>query len=412
MTTTTGTAGPGDDRTPAVGPGGRGPTRPNELRPIHAAGRGDIDPRAGTDPADESAAPAESGAQLAANHPEIQSAIESLINRVSGGAGSRGDQRLVREAITAALKLIPDGRDTGEIKLIAAALKELRYAYRVFGQYPDPHKVTIFGSARTPKDHPDYTAAVEFGRLMAGAGWMVITGAGGGIMEAGHEGPGRAASFGVAIRLPFEQETNEIIRGDQKLINFRYFFTRKLMFLSQAEAVVCFPGGFGTLDEAFETLTLIQTGKAAMVPVVFVEGADAGRPDSYWRGLMSFIDGQLLERGFISEDDRNLYHLAADPAEAVRIVLGFYRNYHSARYIGDELIIRTRRRLTAASIAVLNEEFSGLVSEGQIGPREEHLIESDDRAARGLPRLGFTHNRRHFGMVRRLIDRVNELETQ
>ena len=376
---------------------------------ISSAGKGEIDPPETSDLADESAAPKETSSQLAAQSDEVQAGIDALIGRIAKDETGEIDRRLVREMITAALKLIPDGRNTGELKLMAAATKELRYAYRVFGEYAEPHKVTIFGSARTPEDHPDYAAAVEFSRLMAEAGWMSITGAGGGIMQAGHEGPGRDASFGVAIRLPFEQETNEIIRGDDKLINFRYFFTRKLMFLSQAEAVVCFPGGFGTLDEAYETLTLIQTGKAAMVPVVLVDGADNGKSGSYWDGFMGFVREQLLGRKMICEDDLNLIYHANDPADAAAHVLNFYRNYHSSRYVGNDLIIRMNRQLTAESIAKLNGEFGELIASGEIHATEPYKQED---AHRELPRIAMTHTRRGFGLVRKLIDRVNELPTE
>ena len=338
-----------------------------------------------------------------ADDPEIQARLADLVRETGGLSPESFDGRLVRDLLTAALKLAPDGRDTGELKLITAAVKELRYAMRVFAQYHEPHKVTIFGSARTKPEHPDYAAARDFGRLMAEAGWMVITGAGDGIMKAGHEGPGREASFGVAIRLPFETSANTVIAGDEKLINFRYFFTRKLMFLSQAEAVVCFPGGFGTLDEAFEALTLIQTGKASMVPVVLCEGHGG----DYWERLLAFIRNPLLSRGLISPEDEHLLYIARTPEDARNHVLRFYRNYHSSRYVRDDLVIRLNHRLREADIERLNVEFAGLVKTGRIvqcGPYEiegEHL---------DLPRLAFTHTRYHYGLIRRLIDRINEFD--
>ncbi len=376
--------------------------------------RVELNPTRSTQPVNEKAAPPEQPAVRRADDGEVQDRIIELLEMVVGRADD-SDAKLVRELITAALKLIPDGRHTGELKLMTASVKELRYAYRVFGQYPDAHKVTIFGSARTPPDHPDYRAAVEFSRIMADAGWMAITGAGDGIMKAGHEGPGRAASFGVAIRLPFETSANEVIKGDEKLINFRYFFTRKLMFLSQAEAVVCFPGGFGTLDECFEALTLIQTGKASMVPVVFVEGeptpgvtTSGGDPDmaiaGYWQGWVRFIRQQLLSRGWISPEDENLFYLAKDPKDAADHVLRFYALYHSSRYVRDDLVIRVRRPLTDAQIETLNAEFSVLVKSGRIHQRGAFEQEHDHL---GLPRIVLTHTRHKFGLVRALIDRIN-----
>ena len=354
--------------------------------------------------------PPEDRAIKRADAPDILARIDALVSEVAPGTTPDSMHgRLVKDLIVNALKLIPDGRDTGEIKLITAAVKELRYAYRVFGQYPEPHKVTIFGSARTPKTHPDYAAAVEFGKLMADAGWMSITGAGGGIMEAGHEGPGKEKSFGVAIRLPFETTANAVIAGDSKLITFRYFFTRKLMFISQAEAVALFPGGFGTMDEAFESLTLIQTGKAAMLPVVLVQG----KGENYWEQFIEFVKKGLLSRGWIGQDDLSLFKLCATPQEAVDHIVRFYRVYHSARYVKDDLVIRVKHPLKQADIDRLSELFGALIKKpeaggttgGKIVQRGPYEVETDHR---DLPRLVFTHTRYHYGRIRQLIDAINE----
>lgn len=346
----------------------------------------------------------ESARQRRADDPDVQRAIDELIERVNGGPVDRFEGRLVRDMIAAGLKLIPDGRDTGELKLMNAAVRELRYAFRVFGNYKDSPKVTIFGSARTPEDHADYHAAVEFGRLMAESGWMSITGAGDGIMKAGHVGPGREASFGVAIRLPFETTANTIIAGDEKLIHFRYFFTRKLMFLFHAEAVALFPGGFGTMDEAYETLTLIQTGKASMVPIVLVEGEPG-----YWEAFERFVDGTLLARRLISPEDKNFYAICHTPAEAAEYIHQFYRRYHSSRYIRDTLVLRIKSPLSGDQLARLNEEFGVLVKSGSIeqvhGSLDEEYGDYPD-----LYRLKFHHTRRAFGLVRAMIDRINAME--
>ena len=364
--------------------------------------RQELDPTPSTDPRDESAVPPEKEHQRRADSENITRRLDELIAEVGGTPGSF-DAKLVRDLLVTGLKLIPDGRDTGELKLMTAAVKELRYAYRVFAQYAKPHKVTIFGSARTPPGHGDYERAVVFSRLMAEAGWMVITGAGGGIMEAGHVGPGREASFGVAIRLPFETTANEVIAGDEKLIHFRYFFTRKLMFMAQAEAIAVFPGGFGTLDETFESLTLVQTGKASMIPIVMIESED----NSYWPGWIAFVREHLLKRGLISEEDLDLFFFARTPEEAVEHVVGFYRTYHSSRYVRDDLVIRMKRRLRDEDVARLNDEFAVLVKSGSIVQRDAYAEESDHL---DLPRLAFTHTRHHFGLVRRLIDRINGFE--
>jgi len=342
--------------------------------------RVELDPTTQGEIGEEIAAPPERMDQRRADDTDVQEAIDVLIREI-GDEQLEDDKdaefkvRLARDLLTAGLKLIPDGRDTGELKLMTAAVKELRYAYRVFAQYPDPYKITIFGSARTAEDHPDYQVAVDFSRMMAEAGWMVITGAGDGIMKAGHVGPGREASFGVSIRLPFETTANEVIAGDEKLINFRYFFTRKLMFLSQAEAVALFPGGFGTLDEAFETLTLVQTGKASMMPIVLIE-QEGG---SYWDRFDSFIKEELLTLGMINPEDLGLYFIAADAEEAAKHVIRFYRNYHSSRYVRDDLVIRLKNRLKEADVERLNEEFGVLIKSGKMVQRGPYDVEDDQR---------------------------------
>ncbi|HYF15666.1 MAG TPA: LOG family protein [Phycisphaerales bacterium] len=332
-------------------------------------------------------------------------AVLAQIDALLASAGARpGDTqtRLVRDLIQNGLKLLTDGRDLGELKLMVNSFKEMRYAYRVFGRFKDPHKVTIFGSARTPEDHPDYTACVEFSRLMAEAGWMAITGAGLGIMKAGHVGPGRDASFGVAIRLPFETSANPVIAGDEKLINFRYFFTRKLMFISQAEAVALFPGGFGTLDEAFEALTLVQTGRSVPMPIVMVEGAGG----DYWKGWDLFIREHLLRRGWVSPEDPAIYHIAESPADAAQHILQFYRNYHSSRYVRDHFVIRLNKPLAEADVAALENEFRVLIKSG--GLRQSGPLEGEDDHL-NLPRLSFEHTKHKYGVVHALIDRINEL---
>ncbi len=216
----------------------------------------------------------------------------------AGGQEDHPNNRFVRELMVTALKLVTDERDRGELKLMSAAMRELRHAYRVFARHPHLKKISIFGSARTATDHPDYQAAIEFSREMASRDWAVITGAGDGIMKAGHGGAGREKSFGVAIRLPFEQSTNVIIADDDKLVNFKYFFTRKLMFIKEASAVVLFPGGFGTQDEGFEALTLVQTGKANMVPIVLID-APGG---TYWQHWRTYVSAELLRTGMIGPD--------------------------------------------------------------------------------------------------------------
>jgi hypothetical protein len=276
----------------------------------------------------------------------------------------------------------------------------MRYAYRVFNSYAHSRKVTIFGSARTPPEHDDYLAAKTFSEGIAKHGWMSITGAGDGIMKAGHEGPKRDASFGLSIRLPFETTANTVIEGDPKLINFRYFFTRKLMFMSHADAVAVFPGGFGTQDELFESLVLVQTGKSNIVPIVLLEGEGG----VYWQHWETYVTKNLLENGWINEEDPDIYHIASSPQDAVDHVMRFYRLYHSSRYVRDTLVLRVHRDLSDAELEQLNDEFAVLVKDGRI-ERSAPLEAEDDHL--NLPRVIFRHTRHNYGLVRRLIDRIN-----
>ena len=270
--------------------------------------------------------------------PDTLTAIHDLV-RSFGGDPESFDGRMITQLIQTSLQLIPDGQDTGQLKLLNRAMKDMRYAYMIFNRYRGTRKISIFGSARTPEDHPDYLAARQFSAQIARHEWMSITGAGDGIMKAGHEGPRRDASFGLSIRLPFETTANTVIEGDPKLINFRYFFTRKLMFMSHSDAVAVFPGGFGTQDELFETLTLVQTGKSNIVPVVLLEGEHG----KYWEYWDTYVRKDLLAGGMISSEDLGLYHIASSVDDAVEHVLRFYRIYHSSRYVGDDLVLRLQR---------------------------------------------------------------------
>ena len=266
------------------------------------------------------------------------------------------DGDMVGEIVANAMKLLRDQTNRGDIKLINKSLKELRYAIKVFAPYRGTRKVSIFGSARTPEAHADYLAAAAFGKAMAAHGWMVITGAGGGIMAAGHGGAGAEPSFGLAIRLPFEQKTNPFIENDPKLINFKYFFTRKLMFVRSSDAIALFPGGFGTMDEGFEVLTLIQTGKSVPMPIVFVD-----RPGGdYWSMWQQYVDKQLLERGLIGPADLALYKITDSVEEAEHEIKHFYSNYHSMRYSKDDLALRLHRAPNPQQLAEIAQNFADI----------------------------------------------------
>jgi uncharacterized protein (TIGR00730 family) len=308
---------------------------------------------------------------------------------------------LIRES---ADKLHADRTDRGDLKILSRTLRELRYAFKVFAAYRGRRKVTVFGSARTRPDQAAYKQALQLGKAMAARDWLVVTGAASGIMEAGHRGAGRSHSMGLNIMLPFEQSANEVIRDDPKLVNMKYFFTRKLMFVKECDAVVCLPGGFGTLDEALEVLTLLQTGKRDLVPVVFLDepGGD------FWKSWHEFIGGRLLADGLISPADASLYKICDDVDETVEGIVHFYRVFHSMRFVRKQLVFRLQRHLTDAALSQLNVDFADILAEGQFVEREALKEEADEFQVVGLPRLAFHFNRRNFGRLRQLIDAINE----
>lgn len=331
--------------------------------------------------------------------PETLENIHALITSCGGDPNSYAGA-LVSEVIQTALKLLFEGHDIGQVKLINRCLKEMRYAYRIFNGYPHARCLSMFGSARTPESHPDYLQAKALSAALAHHGWMVITGAADGIMKAGHEGSQAEGSFGLSIYLPAEEVTNQVMKGDPKLISFRYFFTRKLMFISHADAVAVFPGGFGTHDEMNECLTLMQTGKTNIIPLILLEGEGG----SYWSEWQTYIDDHLMARGMISREDENLYYIAPSVEAAVEHVERFYSRFHSYRYVRNVLVIRIKATITEEQLAALNQEFVTLVAEGTITQREAFEEETDHLT---LPRIAFTHTRRRYGLVRALIDRIN-----
>lgn len=329
----------------------------------------------------------------------IMQEIRALVEKC-GGNPNDFEGQLITQQIESSLKLIQSGHDTGQLKLITRSLKEMRYAYKVFNTYKGNRRVSIFGSARTPANHPDYIAARAFSTGIAAKGWMCITGAAEGIMKAGLEGLHPESSFGLSIKLPFESGANAAIEGDPKHIIFRYFFTRKLMFMSHSDAIAVFPGGFGTLDELFEALTLMQTGKADIIPVVLIEGGDGG----YWKHWKHYIENHLLRNGWISPEDENFFFMPKTPQEAIDHIMHFYSRYHSSRYVKDLLVIRMNSPLNADQLAILSNEFSDIIKTGKI---EEVQTFPEEADVRDLPRIAFRHTKHHFGRVRLLIDRIN-----
>ena len=350
------------------------------------------------------------GLSRAARHPYTtgDAAIDAKIADLVRAAQDPFDRTLLAEMITSVCRLGGEQATTGDLKILNSALKELRYAFKVFRPYRHVRKVATFGSARLSSEHPAYQMAKEFGRLMTRAGWMMITGAASGIMKAGHEGAGRASSFGLNIRLPFEQEANPFIAGDDKLITCKYFFTRKLLFIKESHATALFPGGFGTLDEGFESLTLVQTGKSDPRPIVFVETPDG----KFWKPLVQFLSQQLTREGMVSPHDQRIYQVVRSPREAVEHILRFYSVYHSLRYVGDHLVLRLQQELPSASLELLQREFADLVTGGTLLQRSALPEEADEPELRHLSRLVFQFNRYEYGRLAALIHRINELGLQ
>lgn len=330
----------------------------------------------------------------------IERDIEALIDRHGGDH----DRQYVVSLVSTALGLSRDAVPTLDMKIAASALKEMREAFLMLAPYRNRRKVTIFGSARTASGDPLFAHTAALARALAKRDWMVVTGAGPGIMEAGMIGAGREQSIGVSIRLPFETAANDVIAGDTKYVSMRYFFTRKLMLVKESQAFVCMPGGFGTLDEMFELLTLTQTGKGVPVPVVLVDLPD----DPFWESVQSFVNDQLLPRGLISPEDVNLFTVCPTIDEAVREISHFYSNYDSIRYVGRQLVIRVRKAVTDDLLNGLNADFADLLREGAFERTEPLPAEVADDDRLDLFRITFRFKRNDYGRLRRLIDYIND----
>src|SRR6266700_987705 len=315
---------------------------------------------------------------------ELKRRIQDLIDFKGGGHNEEN----VADIIENALKILNDVEDSGDVRVIQTAIRELRYAFKLFAPYSGTRKVTIFGSARTQPTRIEYQQGVEFGRKIAEAGFMVITGAGGGIMQAGHEGAGPEKSFGANIRLPWEQTANPVIREDKKLITFKYFFTRMLIFVRHSDAIALFPGGFGTMDEGYEALTLMQTGKSQLMPLVLVD-----RPGgTYWKTWDKHDREHLLREQLISPDDLNLYAITDDTDHAVHIITRFYRNFQSSRFVKDLFVIRLKHAPSESAVKAMNEDFSDILVGSEIKQIEPTPAELTDDDHVELPRIGFGFN--------------------
>lgn len=328
--------------------------------------------------------------------------LDQRLNELLDAAGADHNVDQLFEILASAVGLAVDGADRLDLKITNAALKEMREAFKVFAPYSHVPKVTIFGSARTLPDDPLYSQTRDFGAAAAAAGWMVVTGAGPGIMAAGAEGAGREQSIGVNIRLPFEQ-ANPLLDSDPKLVLMKYFFTRKLMLMKESAGFAVLPGGFGTLDETFELLTLLQTGKATPAPIVLLDVPGG----TYWRNWRRFLEEEIVARDLAGRDDMLLCRITDDVGTALQEILGFYRNYHSIRFVGRRLVIRLRAEPSAPELSMLNAEFAGICVRGgieRVGPLTPEVAENDHL---DLVRLAFEFDRMSYGRLRALIDTIN-----
>ena len=331
--------------------------------------------------------------------PARQSALDALFEN---DLLSKAQTRELNAMVSSLGDLAREGTAVGDLKIANAALGEMAEAFRVFRPYRHIRKLTMFGSARTKPEDPIYILARNLARRLAAADWMVVTGAGPGIMAAGLEGAGREHAFGVNIRLPHEDEPNAFIAQDPKLVEMRYFFTRKLMLIKESHAYVVLPGGFGTQDEAFELLTLLQTGKAEPAPVVMVETPGG----TYWHAWLRFVEDEAITAGWVSPEDRALFKVTNTMEEASEEILGFYRNYHSCRWVGDLLVLRLGVQPDKAELADLNRRFADIVVRGAIRTTGPFPPERDDHPE--LPRVALRFDRYHYARLRQLIDALNE----
>jgi hypothetical protein len=314
--------------------------------------------------------------------------------------------QLIGRALTTLVRMASTDLERLDWKILTASCEDLENGFKKFYPYRHIRKIAIFGGSRIAENSLEYRLAVDFARCVTRLGFMVITGAGGGIMQAANEGAGREHSFGLNIELPFEQQANPFIVGDEKLINFKYFFTRKLFFLRESDAIALFPGGFGTQDEAFETLTLCQTGKYGPAPLVLIDepGGD------YWRSWNDHICNYLVKKGLISPEDPDLYTITDRLDVACKHIENFYRVYHSSRYVGNQFVMRLNYELSDEQVEGLNREFKGILVSGRI-EKSQMLPQEKDKETANLPRLVFYFNQRDFGRLYQMIGKINQLET-
>lgn len=338
-----------------------------------------------------------------ASRPDQTKALLDLQQAIADSERPAQDMRMLTRMLGASRELISGAASSLDLKIAGTSLEEMSRAFEMFAPYRDSRKVTIFGSARTTPANPIYGATVATAKALASKGFMVVTGAGPGIMEAGMLGAGRENSIGVSIRLPFESGANSIIAGDEKYVSMRYFFTRKLMLVKESHAFLCLPGGFGTLDETFELLTLAQTAKSVPVPIVFLEIPG----DPFWTPLMETMEPLLTRHGLISPADTSLFTITDDIQTAVTEITDFYSNYHSLRFVNDVMFLRINRRIPDGDFGAIADRFEGLATDGVIsqqGPTDEEQRDGD---VTDLTRVRLNYAKKGFAELRPLIDAIN-----
>lgn len=330
--------------------------------------------------------------------------IDCLIKGLAKTASSPETEKIVREILTTAVKLGKESEDKGDLKLVNNALKELRYSFKIFTPYRSNKKVVIFGSARSKNTSPEYKMAEEFARKLTARGYMIVTGGGPGVMEAGNKGAEAGKEFGLNIRLPFEQKPNPYIDEKDKIINFKYFFIRKLIFIKETDATALFPGGFGTHDEGFEILTLFQTGKSRPRPIVFIEPEGS----TYWAAWKRFINNELLKNGFIEKEDLKLFRIVKSVDEAVAYIEDFYRVYHSIKYISGVTTLRLNKKISDETLKLINQKFKDILKSGEITlspPLKEEIRKGEYLE---LPRLVMNFNMHDYGRLCEMIHIINK----
>ncbi|MCK9614436.1 MAG: TIGR00730 family Rossman fold protein [Candidatus Omnitrophica bacterium] len=330
--------------------------------------------------------------------------VDNLIDKLTKLSAYPGTEYLLREIFTTVVKLGKESSDKGDLKLVNNALKELRYSFKIFSPYRNVKKVVVFGSARSKKDSSEYKMAEEFARKITEKGYMLVTGGGPGVMEAGNKGAKKGTDFGLNIRLPFEQKTNPYLEEKEKIINFKYFFTRKLIFIKETDATVLFPGGFGTNDEGFEALTLIQTGKSKPRPIVLIEP----KGSTYWASWKRFINNQLAKSRFINKEDFHLFTIEKDVNRAIDYIENFYKVYHSIRYISGLTVIRLNRKISDKTLNFLNKEFKDILTSGKIILSTAMNEELQKGEHLDLPRLIMHFNLHDYGRLCKMICVINE----